>query len=87
MYFELKFKETSRVWNLVEFDLGTPNLKKFGWEAPDCTWMTHQLMKRIWDSKLANFDSPEDLNWIEFENSLYLVRIGLTEGFKVWLRA
>jgi hypothetical protein len=30
-------------------------LMKFEQEAPDCTWMTHKLMKRIWSFRLVNF--------------------------------
>jgi hypothetical protein len=36
---------------------------KFELEAADCTWITHQLMKGIWNFKLVNFlDSPQEFN-------------------------
>jgi hypothetical protein len=28
---------------------------KFELEATDCTWITHQLLKRIWNFKLVSF--------------------------------
>jgi hypothetical protein len=41
---------------------------KFELGSPDCTWKTHQLMKRIWNFKLVTFlDLLQEFNLNLFE--------------------
>jgi hypothetical protein len=47
--FELKFKEALGIefqWNLIEFDWDFQELMQSELGAPDCTWMTNQLMRK-----------------------------------------
>jgi hypothetical protein len=47
----------------VEFDWNFEELMKFEQEAPYCTWMIDQLMKRIWNFKFGiSLLSFKDLN-------------------------
>jgi hypothetical protein len=40
---------------LIEFDLDLEELIQFEQEAPDCTWMTHQLKKRNLEIQICEF--------------------------------
>jgi hypothetical protein len=39
----------------MKFDWKFQEFLKFVQEAPNCTWMTHKLMNKIWSSKFENF--------------------------------
>jgi hypothetical protein len=70
MDFELKFKKDSTVWILIDFDgiwLELQELMRFEQEAPVCTWMIDQLMKK--NLEIQNCEFLDLLQ--EFDSNLF----------------
>jgi hypothetical protein len=42
----------------MDFDSNFEGWMKSEQGAPDCTWIAHQLMKRIWNFKFGEFFYP-----------------------------
>jgi hypothetical protein len=62
-------------WNFQE-------LMEFEQGAPNCTWMTNQLMKIIWSSHFCDFlDLLQKVDLNSFESGFGLFRIGSLNGF------